>query len=42
MEQALLVYDIVTNTWSSAQLKEVRSVMAEAAAGNQVFIGGGQ
>jgi len=35
------IYDIATNTWSTAELKEARSGMAVAAAGNKVFFAGG-
>jgi hypothetical protein len=35
------IYDIATNTWSTAELKEARSGMAVAAARNKIFFAGG-
>jgi kelch-like protein 20 len=35
------IYDIATNTWSTAELKEARSGMTTATAGNKVLFAGG-
>jgi hypothetical protein len=35
------IYDIVTNTWSTADLGEARSAMSAAVVGNKVFFAGG-
>jgi hypothetical protein len=35
------IYDMATNTWSTAELKEARIGMAVAAAGNKVLFAGG-
>lgn len=35
------IYDIATNTWSTAELKEARSGMAAGVAGNKVVFAGG-
>ncbi|MFD3003006.1 kelch repeat-containing protein [Pontibacter toksunensis] len=36
------IYDIVTDTWSTAQLSEARSDIAAVAAGNKIFFAGGR
>ncbi len=36
------IYDIVTQTWSTAELSEARYDIAAVAAGNKIFFGGGE
>jgi N-acetylneuraminic acid mutarotase len=36
------IYDMVTQTWSTAELRERRSGMAAVAAGNKIFFAGGR
>ena len=36
------IYDIVTQTWSTAELSVARSLIATVAVGNKIFFGGGE